>query len=213
MIHLIIQENGAFIELEDNGKKEFREIDIHYLIDSFNSAVRDVTDGETFETPLLPIGTVKYIQDTSNPDRYSLFLYKEPTIGPIIYESRDYIVGYPGLIYRFKVENQFLSQVKIWAVLDKNLTPDTPVYHYPYFNSYKDGRICIGSNHIPVEEPWQLFKMPDILKAMPSNLGLSTHNNSGLQGDSLLKAVEEKPFLNEWLIPCHKKLKDILLTV
>jgi hypothetical protein len=48
---------------------------------------------------------------------------------------------------------------------------------------------------------------------MPSNLGLSTHNNSGLQGDSLLKAVEEKPFLNEWLIPCHKKLKDILLTV
>lgn len=210
MIHLIIQENGAFIELEDNGKKEFREIDIHHLIDSFNSAVRDVTDGETFETPLLPTGTIKHIQDANDPKRYSLFLFKEPTIGPITYESRDYIVGYPGLIYRFKVENQFLSQVKIWAVLDKNLTPDTPVYHYPYFNSYQDGRICIGSNHIPVEEPWQLFKMPDILKAMPSNLGLSTYNNSGLQGDSLLKAVEEKLFPNEWLIPCHKKLKDIL---
>ncbi|KUG03131.1 hypothetical protein ASZ90_019471 [hydrocarbon metagenome] len=213
MIHLIIQENGAFIELEDNGKKEFREINIHHLIDSFNSAVRDVADRETFETPLLPVGTIKHIQDANDPKRYSLFLFKEPTIGPIIYESRDYIVGYPALIYRFKVENQFLSQVKIWAVQDKNLTPDTPVYNYPYFNAWQDGKICMGSNRIPIEEPWQLFKVPDILKVMPSNLGLKPHNNSGLEGDSLLKAAEGKPFPNEWLKPSQKQLINILSTI
>ncbi len=213
MIKLSIKEDGAFIELEDNGKKEFREIDIRGLIDIFNSAVRDVTDGEIFETSLLPTGTIKYTQSAADPTKYSLYLYREPIIGPITYESRDYVVGYPAIIYRFRVDNRTLSQVRMWAVLDKTLTPDTPVYHYPYFNSWQDGRICIGSNHIPVEEPWQLFKVPDILKAMPSNLGLSTHNNSGLQGDSLLKAVEGKPFPNEWLKPSQKKLRDILLTM
>ncbi len=213
MIHLFIREDGAFIELEDNGKKEFREVTIHHLIDAFNSAVRDITDEEIFGTPLLPTGTIKYTQSAADPTKYSLYLYREPTIGPITYESRQYVVGYPAIIYRFRVDNRILSQVRMWAVSDKNLTPDTPIYHYPYFNSYQDGRICIGSNRIPVEEPWQLFKMPDILKAMPSNLGLSTHNNSGLQGDSLLKAVEEKLFPNEWLKPSQKKLRDILLTV
>ncbi len=209
MIHLFLQEDGVFIELENDGKKEFREVNIKELIDIFNSAVRDVVE-DVIETPLLPPGTIKFDIDPSNPANYKLYMFKEPTIGPITFESRQYTVGYPASVHLFKVRNRVVTQVKIWAIQGKNLTPDAPIYHYPYFNAYSDGRICIGTNRIPVEEPWQLFKMPDILKVMPSNLGLSTHNNAGLQGDSLLKAVEDKPFPDTWLKPYHKKLKDIL---
>jgi hypothetical protein len=51
--------------------------------------------------------------------------------------------------------------------------------------------------------------MPDIITAMPSNNGLPANNQSGLLGDSLLKAVENKPFPDEWLTPMNKKLKNL----
>lgn len=209
MITLQIAEDGAFIELENNGRKEFRECDIDTLIDILNRAVREVSTDEVIESPMLPVNTIKFDR-SANTNDYTLYMYREPVIDQITFESRSYVVGYPAIIYGFKVVNEVVSRVEVWAVKDKVLTPETQIYHYPFFNVSQDGRMCIGTNKITIEEPWQLHKMPDILKAMPSNLGLQNNNNSGLEGDSILKAIENKPFPHDWLAPTNKTLKKVL---
>jgi hypothetical protein len=157
-------------------------------------------------SPLLPLGTLGYKESTGT---YSVIMYREPRIAGIIFEERSYQVGYPGIVYMFVVTNQIVATTYMYAVKERVVKPDTELFRYPYFNAWADGRICMGTNHIPIEQPWQLHKMPDIITAMPSNNGLPANNQSGLLGDSLLKAVENKPFPDEWLTPMNKKLKNL----
>lgn len=209
MITIQLREDGAFVELEYNGIKSFRECDVNSLIDLLNDAVRETKTHEVIESPLLPANTIKFDKNVYE-NEYALFMYKEPVIDQIIFESREYNVGYPATIYRFAVANGYISRINVWAIKDKVINPNMPVYHYPFYNVFADGRVCIGMNHIEIEAPWQLHKVPDILRRMPSNLGMQTHNESGLEGDSLFRIIENKPFPNEWLKPTNKTLKMIL---
>lgn len=200
-----ISENGAEIERTDNGISYWHNVDIKSFLNVFNEAVYQKTP-EEHVSPLLPLGTLGYKESTGT---YSVIMYREPRIAGIIFEERSYQVGYPGTVYMFVVTNQIVATTYMYAVKERVVKPDTELFRYPYFNAWADGRICMGTNHIPIEQPWQLHKMPDIITAMPSNNGLPANNQSGLLGDSLLKAVENKPFPDEWLTPMNKKLKNL----
>jgi|GEM_PF-2160135 hypothetical protein len=209
MITIQLREDGAFVELEYNGIKSFRECDVNSLIDLLNDAVRETKTHEVIESPLLPANTIKFDR-SAYENEYVLYMYREPVIDQIIFESREYNVGYPATIYRFSVRNDFISRISVWAIKDKVIRPDIPVYHYPFYNVFDDGKVCIGANRIEIEAPWQLHKVPDILRRMPSNPGTRLSNDSGLEGDSLFRAIENKPFPVEWLKPTNKTLKMIL---
>ncbi len=200
-----ISENGAEIEKTINGVSYWHNLNIDDFLKALNNSVYQNQE-ETFASPMLPLGTIGY-QERNNS--YSVTMYREPRITGITFEERNYQVGYPGIIYVFTVTNKVLSGTRMFAVTDQLLRPETEIYRYPYFNAWADGRICMGINHIPIEYPWQLHKMPDIIASMPANNGLPINNQSGMQGDSLLRAVENKPFPNEWLTPADKKLKNL----
>lgn len=208
MLNLRISENGAEVQQVSNGVSHWRRVDIQALIRVFNEAVLEIKEEEVFASPMLPIGTLGYIEN-KDLNAYSVIMYREPRIAGIIFESRTYEVGYPGTIYVFTVTNEILTRVSIYAVKDHVLQPETDLYRYPYFNVYQDGHMCLGNNQIKIQKPWLLHKMPDIITAMPTNNGLATSNRSGLKGDSLLKAIEGKPFPNEWLTPTTLKLKNL----
>lgn len=210
MINLQIRETGVFAELEHEGVKQFRQVEPQKLIEILQESLHIKVEKEFIKSPLLPIGTIKFTQDITNMNNFTLYLYKENRIAPIIFEDRNYIVGYPATIYRFDVTNKVLTGAYVWALTDNIVKPDTPIYHYPFFNVYENGRICMGSNKLIIEEPWQLHKMPDIFTAMPSTYALINSNLSELTGDSLLKAIENKPFPHEWLKPTGNTLKTIL---
>lgn len=210
MINLQIRETGVFTELEFDGIKQFRQIEPQRLVEILHEALYNKVEQEQVESPLLPNGTIKFIQEVANNDVYTLYMYKEARIAPIIFEGRDYIVGYPATIFAFEVRNKILLNTNVWAISDTVVKPDTQIYHYPFFNVYNNGRICMGSNKITIEEPWQLYKMPDVFTSMPSTLAMENRNLSGLEGDSMLQAIQNKPFPNEWLKPTENTLKTIL---
>jgi len=209
MLNLRINEDGAEVERVTNGISHWYKVDIQALVRVLNEAVLDIKEeDEVLTSPILPVGTLGF-KEYKVQNSYVVIMYHEPRIAEITFETRTYEVGYPGLIYVCQVTNKILMSVYIYAVKDRIIKPDTELFRYPYFNAYSDGRICIGSNRIAVEEPWQLHKMPDIIAAMPANNGLPNSNQSGLRGDSLLKEVEKKPFPDEWLTPTNLKLKDL----
>jgi hypothetical protein len=208
MLNLRISGNGVEVERIVNGVSHWSAVDIQAFMKVLNEAVYNQIEEEVIESPLLPTGTLWY-QEYKERKAYTVAMYREPRIAQMTFESRIYQVGYPGTVYKFMVTNNVVTNTYMWAVKDRVLKPDTEIFRYPFFNAYDTGRICMGSNHIEIEEPWQLHKMPDILTAMPSNNGLPTSNQSGLTGDSLLKAFEGKQFPNEWLTPLNQKLKNL----
>lgn len=206
MLNLRINENGAQVETIINGISYWRDVDITTFVRLLNNVVLDIKEEEII-SPIFPLNTLGY-RESKASNAYSVIMYREPRIAGIIFEDRTYKVGYPGIVYVFQVANNILTSAHLHAV--KELPkPDTQLFRYPYFNSYEDGRICMGCNRIEIEEPWQLHKIPGIITTMPGNNGLPASNQSGLLGDSLLKAVENKPFPEEWLTPTNKQLKHL----
>jgi len=209
VIDIQLKENGAHVQIARNGISHWKHLTIAELIKCINESVGEKAEEEAIASPLLPPGAIGHIMYPEE-NRYTVFMYREARLNEITFESRKYIVGHPDTIYRFHIADERLVSVYLWAVKAKVLRPESPVFRYPFFNTYLDGRICLGANHLKVNEPWQLYRMPEVISSLPGTWALSAPNRSGLEGDSLLKAIEGKPFPEEWLIPTEQKLKDIL---
>lgn len=209
MINLQVRENGVFAEVEIGAVKQFREIKPKQLINLLSKTLYNKIEEEITMTPIVPIGTIQYKENKTN-NEYFLAFYKEDRIAPIVYESREYLVGYPKSLFLFKVCNQMLIEIKAFALKTSNINNNMAVFHYPFFNVYGNGSFCLGGNRISIEEPWHLQRVPDMLTLMPNTHALANNNLSQLKGDSLLKAIENKPFPDKWLKPTNQMLKEIL---
>ncbi len=207
MLNIRLSENGAEVEIIENGVSYWKSVDVKDLLRVLNESIIKTAE-EAINSPLMPTGTIGY-KEFLDRNAYTVLMYRAPRVASISFEGRLYEVGYPAMVYQFTVSNKVLTRTSIYAVKDNILKPETELFRYPYFNAFEDGRICMGNNHIDIEETWQLHKAPDILSSLPGNNGLTISNQSGLMGDSLLKAVENKPFPNEWLTPMGKTLKQL----
>jgi hypothetical protein len=207
MLNFRLTENGAEVEIVENGLSHWKTVDIKDLIKVLNESVMKPV-GEVISSPLMPTGTIGY-KEFLDRNAYTVLMYRAPRVASISFEEREYKVGYPAIIFQFTVTNQVLTDTNMYAVKDHLLKPETELFRYPYFNVHNGGRVCMGNNKIAIEEAWHLHKAPDILSSLPGNNGLSISNQSGLIGDSLLKEVEEKPFPEDWLTPMGKTLKQL----
>jgi len=86
-----------------------------------------------------------------------------------------------------------------------------PLYCFPFYNVNGElGHLCMGGNRIQINEPWELFKVPAAIQAMPSTRAYAFRNKAGLDGDSLFKSLQGKDFPSDWLVPAKKTLNQIL---
>jgi len=96
-------------------------------------------------------------------------------------------------------------------------TPNTELYHAPFFNVYQKGNVCMGSVDIEVSETSSIKELTKLWEAYFFNSYfshlMSEHNpingNCVLLWESLVNT--EKLFPNEVLLKNSQKLKDKLL--
>jgi hypothetical protein len=125
----------------------------------------------------------------------------------------------PRLVFGFTymLEESKVSGTRLCVVKDEKLTPDTPLYSYPFSNvSNDDGSICLGNNTLPIyKNPVRLSTLPGYVLRMPNNNDrYSNHNNRlGLEYRDLLEYMREKPpssYYTDVLIPSGRTLKHFL---
>ena len=75
-------------------------------------------------------------------------------------------------MFYIKEERNRITKSLLYAVVDKNLTDESKLYHYPYGNVYRDGRICWGSNSLP-----QISSLADFERVINLFFGAKTNND------------------------------------
>lgn len=209
--------SSASVETLEDGLKTFKEITMEGLVKVLLQSIQKDVD-EKISTPLLPIemgsmGTLAYQEKNTN--RYSVLIYVPETTEDIVFEQEKYLIKYPPCIYKAEVNNKFLCGVWVWCLDSKTkvITPDTTVYSYPFYNVSRNGNICFNrDNYFPVEEPYELRKLPYIHRQLPSVGHLGNNNKSGLLSKSLFKKLvsrKDKTFPDEWLMP-YGNVKNII---
>lgn len=69
---------------------------------------------------------------------------------PIFFMEQAHVVAFPSLVFYLRTDRNRMTKSLLFAVDDsKGLSEQSKLYHYPYGNVYKDGRICWGRNELP----------------------------------------------------------------
>lgn len=212
-MNIQLYEDGAYVELTSRRVKHTRHITIPELISCICYSIGQKYEEEKVMTPILPHGTIGYVANLGDREKYTLYMFQPGYRGKALYETRVFEdVGLPSAVFAFRVEGKVLISTYTWAVLSnvKICRPDIPLYHYPIYNVDGSGHLCMGPNRISINEPWELFKAPEIIRSMPFSKAYNSRHNSGLEGDSLLKSLQGKEFPDEWLTPANITLGKIM---
>ena len=200
-------------EISENGRITRRLLSVPQMLKILSEAVGEsYEDNEYFTTPLLPPGTIWYQEDLQKPEAYWLAIFQPADIKQVIFNDRQYMVGFPPAVYKLQIEEKILRGISVFAVRDVILNPDTVLCYFPYFNYFNTiggVNICLGGNRIAVNHPWEALKVIQMLEYIPYDYARHTLKTE-LEGDSLLKTVEGKPFPLEWLVETNMILKNIL---
>lgn len=100
------------------------------------------------------------------------------------------VFGFQYLIREKKVVKSYLCVVK-----DERLTPETPLYIYPFSNVHGDNSICLGNNALPVyKDPARLHTLAAYILRFPNNNDLysRSHNKLDLEYRDLLEQLKGK---------------------
>lgn len=215
MINLRLDEDGAYVEIVEKGISQWRHITITDLVHSLNKSIGERVTEEIVTSPVLPVGTIGYTTYSTEKGRYTLTMFREACRSTLLYENRKFKnVGLPATVYRIKVATPYVTNISMWALpKDAPIRPETELYCYPVYNVGGTGSLCVGMNRLEASEPWELFKIPSIIEAMPSTNAYPSRNNSGLERDSLYKAIQGKDFPDEWLTPAKITLGNIMKEV
>ena len=104
------------------------------------------------------------------------------------------------------------------VVRDERLTPQTPMYRFPFANVYGNGLLCTGGNELPVcRSLHTLSSLPYYILAMPYNDDMYRADNNRLKLGfrELLEYMKDKKpaaYYEELLIPNGRTLDDFIHT-
>lgn len=106
-------------------------------------------------------------------------------------------VGYPKLIFAYKIANNKMVSSAVVAAIDEFIGELSPVYYFPYANVSHNGRICTGSYHYPeIDTLTGLNYLPEDFYLIEH-----THEKNAVSEviRDILDQVKEKPFDNSLL--------------
>ncbi len=203
----------AIVEMHERGAISRKTITADSLASCFLSSRYDE---ETHSTGLLPEGCI----GVTVVPKYTYYFIRYPELhADFTYYKTEYLnFPIPRLVFcvkymprEAKVANCYLCVVK-----DERLTPDTPLYHYPFSNVYSDGRVCMGNNALPVyKDPARLHTLASFLLRLPNNDDLFSVGKNRLQAQTrdLLEQMNGKDtslnYTDVW-VEQVKTMKDLM---
>jgi len=173
-------------------------------------------DEEVHATGLLPEGCIAAVMEKKHiyyyiryPELYADFSY---------YGTEYPNFPIPRLVFQFKylIQEHKVAESSLCVVKDTRLTPDTPLYRYPFSNVSGDGHICLGNNALPVyKDPARLHTLASYILRMPNNNDRFSRDNNRLHAEfrDLLEQMKNKTpahYYTDVLVESGQTLKDFL---
>ncbi|QDX90959.1 hypothetical protein EEL30_00305 (plasmid) [Brevibacillus laterosporus] len=156
------------------------------------------------ETPYLPTKCIKHIWVNRAQKEQLVFIeIPKQKWDTSFYNSKLDQVGFPRLLFGYRLKENFIKKIYILAIKDKgHVLGQTEIFKFP-FSNVSNGVVCMGGNSFPnVKDLTQLSTMHNLFFAAPSSSCYysSERNYSGI-GDlrELYTYLQDKMFPEEWL--------------
>lgn len=211
-----INSERAEVEVEQHSKKGVisrKNISPQSLSDCI---LTSRVDDESHPTGLLPEGCIAVVMEKKHI--YYYIRYPE-LCADFSYAGTEYPnFPIPRLVFRFKYlrEEHKVVESSVCVVKDERLTPDTPMYRYPFSNVSGDGQICLGNNALPVyKNPARLHTLASYILRMPNNNDHFSAENNRLNAEfrDLLEQMKDKTpshYYTDVLVGSQYTLKDFM---
>lgn len=127
-----------------------RPIDPQSLLNLLDaSVIRQFT--ESYKSPPLPKNAVFYgVVDRHAQDLEQIVIIeREPCIRPYNHFGDIRSVGYPKLLFAYRIIGKTVTSTSVVAAVDEIMSDSSSIYHYPYANVSVGGVICWGSYRNP----------------------------------------------------------------
>lgn len=173
-------------------------------------------DDTKHSTGLLPEGCISAVMSDS---KIKYFILHSERRTDLSYYGTEYTnFPLPQLIFGIEYLPKECKVVNcsVYVAKDERLTPDTPMYFYPFSNVFPDSRICLGNNALPrYKSAAQLTTLGGYILRLPNNNDQfsSKNNRLGLGYRDLLEHLSDKDseyYYTDILIPNGMKVKDYL---
>jgi len=203
----------VFVEQENDGVISRKSIAPDTLAQCFLSSRYD---DEVHGTGFLPDGC---IAATMTPKHTFYYIRYPELYADFSYFGTEYPrFPIPRLVFCFKYQpqDQKVMGSFVCVVKDERLTPDTPLFHYPFSNVGHNWSICIGNNALPIyKDPARLHTLAAYILRMPNNNDHFSRENNKLKMEyrellEQMKGKEPSMYYSDLLIESHKTLKDFM---
>jgi PRTRC genetic system protein B len=120
-------------------------------------------------------------------------------------------VTHPNLVFAATAKG-----LSVWALAeDERPTPQTPLFHAPYFNVWDSGSVCRGNIHLPqllapssIDQFERAFFETNFTHANHPDLTRHPRGHDGFWRD--LRSKRKKRIPRRWLVPTQRTLHSIL---
>ncbi|MBA4535201.1 hypothetical protein [Brevibacillus halotolerans] len=163
------------------------------------------------ETPYLPTNCIKHFWINRSQKEQLVFIEIPKQKWDIsFYNSKFKQVGFPRLIFGYRLKENLIKKIYILAIKDKGrVLGKTEIFKFPFANVL-NGSVCMGGNSLPtIKDLTQLSTMHNLFFAAPSSSCYydTERNYSGISDlRELYTYLQDKIFPEEWL-----KSKDMTL--
>lgn len=203
----------VMVEQATRGITRCKEIDPSDLYDAI---IKNTYEKDRLFSGMLPQGCLSVVQ-TAAGRKYVVLEYPHRH-ADISYYSQPYKhFPLPKLVFGFWVEaGGKVLQAAMGVVKDGQLTPETPMFFYPFSNVRSNSTICMGANVLPtVKSLTELTKLADDILKMPNNDDFfdPMENKLHLPHEKLLEHLKDKGpgyYDDHVLVPSNKTLGNFL---
>lgn len=176
MVKIILDDYGAQVEIENNGKKEYKFL-------SFPKFQQTILQKYNFDSGILPEGAIAF---SRNGYGEQVAIIEKQQIRIVKYEIRkekeepkieEYKIPLPSLVWIFRLDiSKKLENAYVYGLKDYIVMPNMMLYHAPFSNVGQDGGICWGDGHSIIDKPFRtlagLVSLTKFFFAQPFNSDL-----------------------------------------
>ncbi len=208
----IREDKSVRVEICEDGSARTKVITPETLFECIKGSIVK----EPISTGILPTNIVCVKCDDAGM-RYAVleYQYDRADITYIQTEYKDFPL--PRLLFGFKVEHGGrISAVNMGVPALGKLTPDTPMFYYP-FSNVATFSLCTGTNSLPnIKTLQSLQNLPDLVLSWPDNDDRynARYNQMNLERRDLMEHLRDKDrqyYYDSVLVPMPKTtLKDFL---
>lgn len=178
--------------------------------------VKGSIERDAIKSGLLPPGCISFQAGAGG--RYVTTILHPERRADVVYEGTEYKdFPLPRLVFKFEhQEGARIMRSWMGVVGTGQLTPKTPMYHYPFSNVSGNYHLCTGSNPLPkCKSLHTLGSLPYYIISMPNNNDhfTSSRNKPKLEMRDLMELLRDKDpdyYYSDILIPEKKTIMDFI---